>query len=229
MDLKPTICRILVSGGKLGGVLEVLLLVEEVVVVVVVMVVVVMELGMTGEEELTPPLDLLDPNMILKELSTFSEGMDTMGELLLADLEDSAVCGMCQEGVGLLLSFLICGGCCVLCGDACRESGLGPMAGWDKVLRRMPCRSCCCCFCCWCCDRTCCWCDWCPAFCWGTGVMLMPEGGLSCGAMLTMPRGLVLPGDTAANWDMLAIAAAAAAGLMFCLKGREGRLEGCWS
>ena len=112
MDLKP---RIRVRGGKFGEVLEVLLVVVvvEVVVVMVVVVVVVMELGVTGEEELTPPLVLLDPNMILKELSTFSEGMDTMGELLTADLEDSAVWGMCQDGVGLLLSFFICG-CCVL-------------------------------------------------------------------------------------------------------------------
>lgn len=58
--------------------------------------------------------------------------------------------------------------------------------------------------------------------------MLIPEGGLSCAAMFTMPRGLVLAADTAANWVMFAMAAAAA-GLMFCLKGREGLLEACWS
>lgn len=57
--------------------------------------------------------------------------------------------------------------------------------------------------------------------------MLMPDGGFMF--MLTIPKGLALAGDTAANWDMLAIAAAAAAGLMFCLKGKDGRLEACWS
>lgn len=78
MDRNP---KILVSGGKFEGVLEVVLLLEIVVEVVVV----------GGEVELTPPLDLDDPNMILKELSTCSDGMETIGEALRDDLEDSAV------------------------------------------------------------------------------------------------------------------------------------------
>lgn len=85
------------SGGKLEGMMEVLLELE----------VEVLVFGVTVEEELTPPL-CLDPRTILKELSTLSEGMDTIGEALLYEVLDdsSAVWGMCHDGVGLLLSFL---------------------------------------------------------------------------------------------------------------------------
>lgn len=43
-------------------------------------------------EELTPPLVLLGPSTILKELSTLSWGMETIGVLELRDdFEDSGV------------------------------------------------------------------------------------------------------------------------------------------
>lgn len=70
IDLNP---GILVSGGKLGGMLEVLLELE------LELEVEVLVLGLLMVEELTPPLLLLGPRTILKELSRFSVGMVTMG------------------------------------------------------------------------------------------------------------------------------------------------------